>query len=69
MIVGGCDEQVIELNRLALGLLRCEKYLDIIPGASHLFPEPGALEQVAAYACEWFERHLAHVSATAWHAT
>lgn len=64
LIVGGCDEQVIELNRSAMELLRCEKYLDIIPGATHLFPEPGALEQVAAYASEWFERHLTHGSST-----
>jgi putative phosphoribosyl transferase len=58
LIVGGEDEPVIEMNRWALELLRCENDLEIIPGATHLFPEPGALEQVAAYARDWFERHL-----------
>jgi dienelactone hydrolase len=58
LIVGGNDFQVIELNRQALAQLRCEKQLVIIPGATHLFEEPGALDQVAQYAREWFERHL-----------
>lgn len=58
LIVGGDDLQVIELNRRALVQLRCEKQLVIIPGATHLFEEPGALDQVAQYAREWFERHL-----------
>lgn len=58
LIVGGDDVQVIELNRAALAQLRCEKRLVIIPGATHLFEEPGALDQVAVLAREWFELHL-----------
>src|SRR5919198_429235 len=58
LIVGGNDFQVIELNRAALAQLRCEKQLVIIPGATHLFEEPGALDEVARLAREWFERHL-----------
>jgi putative phosphoribosyl transferase len=58
LIVGGNDFEVVELNRRALALLRCEKQLEIVPGATHLFEEPGALEEVARLACEWFERYL-----------
>jgi len=58
LIVGGNDFQVIELNRAALAQLRCEKQLVIVPGATHLFEEPGALDEVARLAREWFERHL-----------
>ena len=58
LIVGGNDVQVIELNRLALAQLRSEKQLVIIPGATHLFEEPGALDKVAWLAREWFQRHL-----------
>lgn len=58
LIIGGHDDIVIELNRQAYALLRCEKRLEIIPGATHLFEETGALEQVAALAAEWFVRHL-----------
>jgi pimeloyl-ACP methyl ester carboxylesterase len=58
LIVGGNDVQVIELNRVALAQLRCEKQLVIITGATHLFEEPGALDKVAQLACEWFKRHL-----------
>ena len=58
LIVGGNDFEVVELNRRALALLRCEKQLEIVPGATHLFEEPGALEEVARLAREWFERHL-----------
>jgi dienelactone hydrolase len=58
LIVGGDDTEVLELNRRALAELRVEKGLEIVPGASHLFEEPGALEQVARLAREWFERHL-----------
>jgi dienelactone hydrolase len=58
LIVGGGDGQVIELNRWALGLLPCEKELRIVPGATHLFEEPGAMEEVARLAREWFEKHL-----------
>jgi putative phosphoribosyl transferase len=59
LIVGGNDVQVIALNRGALAHLHCEKQLVIVPGATHLFEEPGALDQVALLARDWFERHLA----------
>jgi putative phosphoribosyl transferase len=59
LIVGGRDTVVIQLNRQAQALLRGESELVIVPGASHLFEEPGALEQVAALARDWFLRHLA----------
>ncbi|HEY8460328.1 MAG TPA: dienelactone hydrolase family protein [Blastocatellia bacterium] len=58
LIVGGRDEIVIELNQDAYAQLRCEKELKIIPGATHLFEEPGALEQVADLAAAWFKQHL-----------
>jgi putative phosphoribosyl transferase len=58
LIVGGRDDVVIELNRKAQTLLSGETKLEIVPGASHLFEEPGALEQVAGLAREWFVRHL-----------
>jgi putative phosphoribosyl transferase len=58
LIVGGDDDVVIELNRQAFELLRCPRQLEIIPGASHLFPEPGALEEVARLAKEWFLGYL-----------
>ncbi len=59
LIVGGADFGVIELNEQALARLRGPKALEIVPGASHLFPEPGALEAVIAHATRWFERYLA----------
>jgi dienelactone hydrolase len=65
LIVGGEDHQVLELNRQALGQLRCEKRLDVVPGATHLFEERGTLEQVAKAAGEWFREQLsiaAHAS-------
>ena len=58
LIVGGHDFGVIELNEKAYRVLRCEKSLKIVPGATHLFEEPGALEQVAQLAGDWFGRHL-----------
>lgn len=58
LIVGGRDPVVLGLNRLALNGLLCEKRLDVVPGATHLFEEPGALEQVAALAVDWFRAHL-----------
>jgi dienelactone hydrolase len=58
LIVGGRDDQIIELNQEALATLRCEKELVIVPGATHLFEERGALEQVARLAGRWFQRHL-----------
>jgi putative phosphoribosyl transferase len=58
LIVGGDDGAVIELNRQALQRLSCEKRLEIVPGATHLFEEPGTLEQVASLAADWFDRYL-----------
>lgn len=58
LIVGGDDEQVIELNREALAQLRCEARLAIVPGATHLFEEPGTLEQAANLAASWFAGHF-----------
>jgi dienelactone hydrolase len=58
LIVGGHDDVVIELNREAYEKLRCEKRLAIVPGATHLFEEPGALEEVARLSRDWFQRHL-----------
>lgn len=59
LIVGGYDEPVIEMNRSAYELLSCPKELIIVPKATHLFEEPGALEQVAEHATSWFRRYLA----------
>jgi dienelactone hydrolase len=59
LIVGGEDREVIALNREALAQLRCEKDLAIVPGATHLFEERGALDQVSKLALAWFQRHLA----------
>jgi putative phosphoribosyl transferase len=58
LIVGGRDPTVLDLNRAALAELRCEKELAVVPGATHLFEEPGALEQVTALAGRWFTHHL-----------
>jgi len=58
LIVGGYDDVVIELNAQALRLLRCTKDLVVIPGATHLFPEPGTLEEVSRLARDWFIRFL-----------
>lgn len=58
LIVGGRDLTVVELNRAALARLRTEARLEIVPGATHLFEEPGALEVVARLAREWFLQHL-----------
>ena len=58
LIVGGDDDVVLELNREACSLLRCPRQLEIVPGASHLFSEPGTLDEVARLAEQWFVRHL-----------
>jgi dienelactone hydrolase len=58
LIVGGLDYPVIDLNRAAFRQLGCEKHLEIVPGATHLFEEPGTLETVAELACGWFSRYL-----------
>jgi putative phosphoribosyl transferase len=66
LIVGGADENVLELNRRALVELRsCVHELAVVPRATHLFEEPGSLEQVAELACGWFVRHLAAPPAAA----
>jgi putative phosphoribosyl transferase len=59
LVVGGEDDAVIALNQRALEQMRAEVRLEIVPGATHLFEEPGALEQVAALAGDWFRQHLA----------
>src|SRR5215204_212485 len=58
LIVGGLDAPVIGMNKEAYTWLRCEKELKIVPGASHLFEEPGKLEEVARLAAGWFRKHL-----------
>jgi putative phosphoribosyl transferase len=58
LIVGERDEVVLALNEAAAAQLRCEQALHIVPGATHLFEEPGALEAVARLATHWFQRHL-----------
>jgi dienelactone hydrolase len=58
LIVGGNDDIVIELNEMARDQMRCEVKLEIIPGATHLFEEPGALEHVAKLASDWFLLHF-----------
>lgn len=58
LIVGGNDREVLALNRGALAQLRAEARLEIVPGATHLFVEPGALEAVARLAADWFAAHI-----------
>jgi putative phosphoribosyl transferase len=58
LIVGGDDTPVIGMNRDAMQAMTCHRELEVVPGASHLFEEPGALEQVAELAREWFQAHL-----------
>lgn len=60
LIVGGDDTPVIELNESALGRLRCDKHLEIVRGAGHLFEESGTLERVADLAVHWFAQHFVH---------
>jgi putative phosphoribosyl transferase len=65
LLVGGEDRLVIALNRQALQKLHCEtKQLVVVPGATHLFEEAGALEQVASAATDWFARYLTPQTAT-----
>lgn len=59
LIVGGLDDVVIELNRAAGAQMQCEARIEIVPGATHLFEEPGTLERVAGLAAHWFGMHLA----------
>jgi pimeloyl-ACP methyl ester carboxylesterase len=63
LIVGERDREVIELNRAAYESLSCAKQLRIVPGATHLFEEPGALEEVARLAVDWFSKHLSSPAA------
>ena len=58
LLVGGADTQVLALNRQAMDLMRAPVHLEVIPGATHLFEEPGTLARVAALATDWFSRHL-----------
>jgi putative phosphoribosyl transferase len=58
LIVGGDDDIVIELNEMARDRMRCEVKLEIVPGATHLFEEPGALAKVAKLASDWFVNHI-----------
>lgn len=58
LIVGGLDQEVIKMNEEAFAMLPGEKQIQIISGASHLFEEPGKLEEVAILAAEWFDRHV-----------
>lgn len=58
LIVGGHDEEVLALNQLAYEQITAEKQLAVVPGATHLFEEPGTLEEAARLAAEWFARHL-----------
>jgi putative phosphoribosyl transferase len=62
LIVGGCDEPVIDMNREAMHQMRTEVELMIVPGAGHLFEEHGALDQVSRLATEWCRRHLTEAS-------
>ena len=62
LILGGEDDVVLQLNREAYQHLRCEKRLSVVPGASHLFEEPGTLEEVARLASEWFRQHVSPAS-------
>ena len=59
LVVGGADSTVLALNQQALARLRCPKSLEVVPGATHLFEEPGKLDDVARLAADWFERWLA----------
>lgn len=61
LIVGGLDRTVIDLNRQAQDQLRAESQITIVPGATHLFEEPGKLDEVAGLACDWFTQHLEQV--------
>ena len=62
LIVGSLDREVLALNRSALGELTCTRRLEIVPGATHLFSEPGTLECVGSLAAAWFTQHLRPVA-------
>jgi pimeloyl-ACP methyl ester carboxylesterase len=63
LIVGGADTGVIELNQMALEQMTCVRQLKIVPGATHLFEEEGALEQVIDLAAGWYDAHLIEAAA------
>jgi len=65
-IIGSNDHQVLELNQRAYRLITADKDLQIVPGATHLFEEPGALEEVARLAARWFSKHLLASRRVAW---
>jgi putative phosphoribosyl transferase len=65
LIVGGNDPTVIELNRFAQRAMTCETRVEIVPGATHLFAEPGTLEAVAELARDWFCTHFRESTARA----
>jgi putative phosphoribosyl transferase len=67
LIVGGYDTEVLALNRSAYRRLQCERRLEVVPGATHLFEEPGTLEAVVALARDWFLEHLRSVGTEARH--
>ena len=60
LIVGELDYPVITMNRAALSQMRCERSLQIVPGATHLFEEPETLEHVGRLAADWFAQHFSH---------
>jgi pimeloyl-ACP methyl ester carboxylesterase len=60
LVVGGADHDVLALNRAALARLDCPKALEVVPGAGHLFEEPGTLEAMTEHAVGWFTHHLAN---------
>jgi putative phosphoribosyl transferase len=60
LLVGSKDQEVLHLNRQAMRELGCEKRLEVVPGATHLFEEPGALDVVVQQAADWFANHLGH---------
>ena len=63
LIVGGRDDVVLGMNRRASARMRCERRIEIVPGATHLFEEPGALDRVATLAAEWFGTYLPRTTA------
>ncbi|WP_435333433.1 dienelactone hydrolase family protein [Haloarchaeobius sp. TZWWS8] len=63
LVVGGDDDQILELNKQAFERLTCEKELAVVPRAGHLFERPGALNEVTALAVEWYGRHFARIAA------
>jgi len=64
LIVGGDDHATLQVNRIAFDHMRCEKKLVVVPGATHLFEEPGALDRVAQISGQWFGQHLPHMHPT-----